>query len=64
MKDIYLVRRGVGREILSIRMTTLDRIEALEYASTEAIKNPGFTYTVYHDGDEGVIAKFYVKEEG
>lgn len=62
MEDIYYVRRGVAGEMLSVRMSTPDKTEALCSAAESSILNPGFTYCVYKGDTE--IAKFYVKEEG
>ncbi len=61
MKETYYVRRGVYGQILSIRMSTPKRMDALKNAAESAILNPGFTYYVYN-GDEQ-IAEFFVKEE-
>ena len=61
MKDTYYVRRGVGNEILSTRMSTPDKMEALRSAADSAILNPGFFYDVYYKDEQ--IAKFYVKDE-
>lgn len=61
MEDIYYVRRGVFGEILSTRMSTPRKIDALRNAAESAIMNPGFTYKVYKGDTE--IAKFFVKEE-
>ena len=63
MKDIYYVWRGVAGEILSMRMSTPKRIDALKNAADSAIANPGFTYVVYKNESDNEIAKFYVKEE-
>ena len=61
MRETYYVRRGVAGEILSTRMSTPKRMDALKSAADSAILNPGFTYTVCKGDVE--IAKFYVKEE-
>lgn len=61
MKDTYYVRRGVAGTVLSIRMSTPRREDALKNAADGAIMNPGFTYTVCKGETE--IAKFFVKEE-
>lgn len=63
MKDIYYVRRGVAGEMLSIRMSTPDKTEALCSAAESSILNPGFTYCVYKNESDNEIAKFYVKGE-
>ena len=61
MKETYYVRRGVAGEILSTRMSTPKRMDALRNAAESAILNPGFTYIVCKGDSE--IAKFFVKEE-
>lgn len=63
MKDTYYVWRGIAGKMLSIRMSTPDKIEALCSAAESSILNPGFTYTVYKNESDNEIAKFYVKEE-
>lgn len=63
MKEIYYVRRGVAGEILSTRMSTPDKIEALHSAADSAILNPGFVYAVYEGSEKGrKIGEFFVKE--
>ena len=63
MKDTYYVWRGVLGTILSMRMSTPRRMDALKSAADSAIANPGFTYVVYKNESDNEIAKFYVKEE-
>ena len=61
MKETYYVRRGVYGQILSTRMSTPKRMDALKNAAESAILNPGFIYYVYNRDEQ--IAKFFVKEE-
>lgn len=63
MENTYFIWRGVAGELLSIRMSTPKRMDALKSAAESAILNPGFTYVVCKNESDNEIAKFYVKEE-
>jgi hypothetical protein len=63
MEDTYYVWRGMFGEMLSIRMSTPRKIDALKNAAESAILNPGFTYVVFKNESDNEIAKFYVREE-
>ena len=59
------MRRGVAvaGEVLSVRMSTPRKADALRNAADSAIANPGFTYTVVEGSKNGrKIAEFFVKE--